>query len=109
MFEITTEDWIFLFLGLAVYFDATRHHIGHTKELTQFPNWTAGGWATAISFAWLGLIPLVVYFVHRKRLIEKAMLHPVRIGLPHRIGVALLLFILPMFIPQLLAKLAGLQ
>ena len=94
-------DWIFLIVALGIYFDATHHKIGKTKEVRNFPNMTAGGWATAASFTYIGLIAVVLYLANRKRLIDKAALHPVEVSLIHRVLVAGLLFILPMFLSEL--------
>jgi hypothetical protein len=101
-------DWIFLILALVIYFDATHHKIGKVKGEKGFLNMTAGGWATVASFTYIGLIAVVLYAVKRKKLLEKAALHPVEIGMIHRILVAGLLFILPMFLSDLLPSASSL-
>jgi len=94
-------DWVFLVLALGVYFDATHHKIGKTREVRGFPNMTAGGWAAWASISYLGLVAVALYVIHRGNLIRKAELHPVETGIPHRVLVAGLLFILPMFLSYL--------
>ncbi len=97
--EIT--DWIFLVIGLGIYFDATHHKIGKIEGEKSFFNMTAGGWATLASFTYVGLIPVMLYIVKRRELIDKAKAHPVELSLIHRILVAGLLFILPMLLSDM--------
>ena len=96
------SDWLFLAIALWVYFDATHHHVGKIKGQKGFLNMTAGGWATAASITYIGLIALVLYLARRNMLIEAAKTNPVTLSLAHRIVISFLLFILPMGLPYLL-------
>lgn len=96
------SDWIFLAMALAVYFDATHHKIGKIKGKRGWLNMTAGGWAVWTSMTYIGLIPAMLYVVKRQKLIDTAKEHPKELSLAHRLLVVGFLFILPMFLVDVL-------
>ena len=66
-FVMTTTLW--------VYWDATRHRIGHVPGVRSIFNRSAGTWAAVTLLLWIVGFP--AYLLNRPALIQRARQHPV--------------------------------
>jgi len=61
-----------------VYFDATNNKIGKVAGRSGFLNMSAGSWAAATLYFWIGALPL--YLLKRSALVAIAREHPVEVS-----------------------------